>query len=60
VAALKVANDIDFWNAAIIVVPKSAGGWPAPAPTATTRPFGLSLARKEGMSTPATLSMMTS
>jgi len=23
---LKVANDSDFWNAAIIVMPKSAGG----------------------------------
>jgi len=25
VSALKVANDSDFWNAAIIVMPKSAG-----------------------------------
>ena len=26
VSVLKVANDSDFWNAVIIVMPKSAGG----------------------------------
>ena len=57
---LKVANDIDFWNAENIVIPKSAGGWPATTPTATMRPFGLSLAKNDGMSAPATMSMMTS
>lgn len=40
-SALKVANNIDFWNAAIIFVPKSVGGWPPTAPTATMRPFEL-------------------
>lgn len=49
VAALKVANDIDFWNAANISMPKSAGGSAATAPTATMRPFGLSLAKNEAM-----------
>ena len=58
--ALKVANDIDFWNAANIVRPKSAGGSPAIAPTATRRPFGLSLAKNEARSGPAMMSMITS
>jgi hypothetical protein len=30
VSVLKVANDSDFWNAAIIAMPKSAGGVLAP------------------------------
>jgi hypothetical protein len=60
VAALKVAKDIDFWNAAISFIPKSAGGWPATAPTATMRPFGLSLSKNDAMPSPATTSMTTS
>jgi hypothetical protein len=55
-----VAKDIDFWNPAISLVPKSAGGWPPTAPTASSRPLGLSRSKKDGMSSPATTSMITS
>jgi hypothetical protein len=59
-SALKVANDIDFWNAANISAAKPAGGSPATAPPATMRPFGSSFAKNEGRAVPATMSMMTS
>ena len=58
VSALKVANDIDFWNAANISIPSRRRITPT-TPTATMRPFGLSLAKNEGISAPATMSMMT-
>jgi hypothetical protein len=45
VAALKVANDNDFWNAAVMCAAKSAGGGPAIMPIVTS---------------PAMMSMMTS
>ena len=60
VSALKVANDNDLRKLAINASAKAGGGGPAIAPTATSRPFGLSLSRNTGSSGPATTSMITS